>query len=70
MKQLKRPERPALSQGDDGSLPLAELKVRRRAQKECGQRIEALKMRIFRIAEQHMEQTVRLTRRWLSGDDE
>jgi hypothetical protein len=58
MKQPKPPDRPALS-------PPAELKARRRAQKEYTQRVETLKLRIFRITEQHMEQAVRLIRRWL-----
>ncbi|MDR2055688.1 MAG: flagellar M-ring protein FliF [Desulfovibrio sp.] len=69
MKQPKQPERPALSPPDNGGPSPAVLKARRRAQKECAQRIETLKMRIFRITEQHMEQAVRLVRRWFSDDD-
>jgi hypothetical protein len=69
MKQPKQPERPALSGGDGDASFLAELKARRRMQKECNQRIEELKMRIFRITERHMEQTVRLVHRWLADDE-
>jgi flagellar biosynthesis/type III secretory pathway M-ring protein FliF/YscJ len=68
MKLPKQPDRPALPP-DRGDPSLAELKARRRAQKECTQRIEALKTRIFRITERHMEQAVRLVRRWISNDD-
>ena len=66
MKQLKQPDRLTLSQGDNDAPALAELKARRRMQKEYSQRIETLNMRIFRITEQHMEQAVRLIHRWLS----
>jgi hypothetical protein len=69
MKQLKQPERPALSPPDGDGPSLAELKARRHAQKECIQRIETLKMRIFRITERHMAQAVRLVQRWITGDD-
>ena len=69
MKQLKQPDRLTLPQGDNDAPELAELKARRRMQKEYSQRIETLKMRIFRITEQHMEQAVRLIHRWLSDSD-
>jgi hypothetical protein len=69
MKQLKQLDRLALSGGDGDASSLAESKNRRRLQKECNQRIEELKMRIFRITERHMEQAIRLARRWLADND-
>lgn len=44
---------------------LAELKAIRLAQKATNQRVEELKMRLFRMTEQHMDQVVSLVRRWL-----
>ncbi|MDR2745066.1 MAG: flagellar M-ring protein FliF [Desulfovibrio sp.] len=69
MKQPKQPDRPGLPQPDRDGQSLAERKARRRAQKEYTQRIETFKTRIFRITDRHMEQAVRLIRRWLSDDD-
>ena len=43
--------------------------VVRLAQKETNQRVEELKLRLFRITEQHMDQAVRLIKRWLSDKD-
>ncbi|MDR1659492.1 MAG: flagellar M-ring protein FliF [Desulfovibrio sp.] len=68
MKLPKRPDRLTLSPPASDGLSLAELKVRRRAQKEYTRQIETLKMRILRITEQHTEQAVRLIQRWLSED--
>jgi flagellar biosynthesis/type III secretory pathway M-ring protein FliF/YscJ len=69
MKQPKRPDRSALPSSDGDGLSLAELKARRSAQKEYARRIETLKMRIFRVTEQHTERVVRLVRRWLSDNE-
>ena len=56
----------------DSPLPsdprLAELRAQRRAQKETNQRIEELKVRVIRFTEQHMEQAVRLIKRWLKEE--
>lgn len=53
--------------GEGGNVPsLAELKAIRLAQKATAQRVEELKLRLFRATEQHMDQAVRLIRRWLS----
>ena len=73
MKQLKpSPSRPSLLTGNEGgpaSSSLAQLKTLRRAQRETNQRVEELKLRLFRITEQHMDQAVRLIKRWLSDKD-
>ncbi len=44
---------------------LAELKEIRLARKATAQRVEDLKLRLFRMTEQHMDQAVSLIRRWL-----
>lgn len=69
MKQLKPNDNIALPRGQGGnSLSLEELKALRKARKETNQRVEELKQRLFRITEQHMEQVVRLIKRWLASD--
>ena len=53
--------------GSNSRLPsLAELKALRHAQKETNQRVEELKLRLYRFTEQHMDQAVHLIRRWLT----
>lgn len=53
--------------GNNSRLPsLAELKALRHAQKETNQRVEELKLRLYRFTEQHMDQAVHLIRRWLT----
>lgn len=73
MKQLKpSPSQTGLLTGKGNGLAsssLTQLKTLRRAQKETNQRVEELKLRLFRITEQHMDQAVRLIRRWLSDKD-
>ena len=60
----------ALPQGRGGNTPsLADLKALRKARKETNQRVEELKQRLFRITEQHMDQAIRLIRRWLASED-
>ena len=67
MKQLKPSENIALPRGQGGSpLSLAELRALRKARKETNERVEELKQRLFRITEQHMDQAIRLIRRWLA----
>ncbi|MBS6830189.1 MAG: flagellar M-ring protein FliF [Desulfovibrio sp.] len=68
MMKQQRPDLKSLPSGGGGTsrLPsLAELKALRHAQKETNQRVEELKLRLFHITEQHMDQAVRLIRRWL-----
>ena len=50
----------------ESSASLSQLKALRLAQKESNQRVEELKMRLFHITEQHMDQAVRLIKRWLA----
>ncbi len=47
---------------------LDELRAIRKAQKATNQRVEELKIRLFRITEQHMDQAVSLIRRWMEKD--
>lgn len=65
---MKQQERKALGSGG-GSLPpsLAELRALRLAQKATNQRVEELKMKLFRMTEQHMEQAVSLIRNWMDN---
>ena len=53
--------------GDGGkNLPsLADIKALRHAQKETNQRVEELKLRLFRMTDQHMDQAVNIIKRWL-----
>lgn len=64
----KDPARLAVESGAKNS-SLAQLKALRLAQKESNQRVEELKVRLFRITEQHMDQAVRLIKRWLSDKE-
>ncbi|MBD5647506.1 MAG: flagellar M-ring protein FliF [Desulfovibrio sp.] len=68
MKQ--EPKARALSQGKSGSSPaLADIRAIRLAQKATNQRVEELKLRLFRMTEQHMDQAVSLIRRWLKDPE-
>ena len=72
MKQLKpSPPQMGLSSGQGGvSTPaLSRLKALRLAQKETNQRVEELKLRLFRLTEHHMDQEIHLMKRWLSDKD-
>lgn len=65
MKQLEH-KTGALPRGGGGTPPsLSELRAIRLAQRATNQRVEELKMRLFRLTEQHMDQAVSLVRRWL-----
>lgn len=70
MKQ--EPKVRALSGGSKGGPQppaLADLRAIRLAQKATSQRVEELKLRVFRMTEQHMDQAVSLIRRWLRDED-
>lgn len=65
----KQQEPKALSK--NGPLPpeLAELKAIRVAQRATNQRVEELKLKLFRVTEQHMDQAISLIRRWMNKKD-
>lgn len=66
MKQLEHKQQ-AIAGG--GRTPaLSELRAIRLAQRATNQRVEELKLRLFRITEQHMDQAVSLIRRWMDSD--
>ncbi len=67
MKQL--PPKASNRQSTESSSTLSQLKALRLAQKESNQRVEELKMRLFHITEQHMDQAVRLIKRWLADKE-
>jgi len=51
-----------------GRLPsMADLRALRLAQRETNQRVEELKLKLLHVAEQHMDQAVRIIRRWMSN---
>ena len=67
MKQQEHNSK-AIGQGANNAPPsLAELKAIRLAQKAANQRLDDLKMKLFRISEQHMDQVVSLVRHWLDA---
>lgn len=68
MKQSEHKSAGALPGGGGGTPPsLAELKAIRLAQKATNRRVEELKLKLFRMTEQHMDQAVSLIRRWLDN---
>ena len=67
MKQL--PPKAQNRQLSESNSTLSQLKALRLAQKESNQRVEELKMRLFHITEQHMDQAVRLIKRWLADKE-
>ena len=67
MKQLKPNQ--ASRVPAESSATLSQLKALRLAQKESNQRVEELKMQLFHITEQHMDQAVRLIKRWLADKE-
>ncbi|WP_165072049.1 MULTISPECIES: flagellar M-ring protein FliF [unclassified Desulfovibrio] len=71
MKQQKSSQARLPSGGGAYSkLPdLAELRALRHAQKETNARVEELKLRLFRITEQHMDQAIRIIKRWLAQNE-
>ena len=68
MKQ-QVPPKPQNRQLTESNSTLSQLKALRLAQKESNQRVEELKMRLFHITEQHMDQAVRLIKRWLADKE-
>jgi hypothetical protein len=71
MMKQSAPKNSGLSSAQNGGkdTSLSQLKALRIAQKEGNHRVEELKMRVFRITEQHMDQAVRLIKRWLSDNE-
>ena len=67
MKQLKPNQAGRVPAESNASL--SQLKALRLAQKESNQRVEELKMRRGGGAEQHMDQAVRLIKRWLADKE-
>ncbi len=65
MKQLEPNKQMGIGLGNKSALSLTELKTLRKAQRETHQRVEELKMKLFRMTEQHMDQAVNLIRRWM-----
>lgn len=65
MKLPRRNSSPGFWDGEDTSFA-AQRRAARLAQKETNQRIEDLKLRLFRITEVHMDRAVRLIKRWLT----
>ncbi len=70
MKQSKQSKPEPMALGTGGAPPpsLAELRAIRLAQRATNQRVEELKMRLFRMTEQHMDQAVSLIRRWMDNE--
>ena len=60
MMKQQRPDLKSLPSGGRGTSRLPSL-----AEQETNQRVEELKLRLFHFTEQHMDQAVRLIRRWL-----
>lgn len=65
MKQLERKSSNLTPVNGSASRSLTELKAIRLAQKATNQRVEELKLKLFRLTEQHMDQVVSLVRDWL-----
>lgn len=63
-QERKQKAIPAAQEGVNAP-SLAELKEVRLARKATAQRVEDLKLRLFKMTEQHMDQAVCLIRRWL-----
>ncbi len=64
---MKQPGHKTKALGSGASAPpsLSELRSLRLAQRATNQRVEELKVRLFQLTEQNMEQTVSLIRRWM-----
>lgn len=64
---MREPDKKNLPAESLGGMPsLADLKALRLAQRETNRRVEELKLKLFHTTEQHMDQAVRLIRRWMS----
>ena len=66
MKPRQPNEQPTAGEGHVPSL--AELRAYRHAQKETNRRVEELRLRLFRMTEQHMDQAIRIIKRWMDAD--
>lgn len=64
MKQQERNKAITVSKGGNAQ-SLAELRAIRQSRRATSQRVEELKMKLFRLTEQHMDQAVNLIRRWM-----
>ena len=60
--------KPSVRLAENASPSLEELRAQRRERLETNRRVEDLKLRLLRITEQHMDQAVRLIRRWLRAE--
>lgn len=69
MKQQERKSQALGASGGAAPPSLSELRAIRLAQRATNQRVEELKLRLFRITEQHMDQAVSLIRRWMDKND-
>ncbi|HJA76012.1 MAG TPA: flagellar M-ring protein FliF [Candidatus Desulfovibrio gallistercoris] len=67
MKPKQPNVQPAAGEGHVPSL--AELRAYRHAQKETNRRVEELRLRLFRMTEQHMDQAIRIIKRWMDAAD-
>lgn len=64
-KQQERKSGPLPAVGGGTPPALAELRAMRMAQKATNQRVEELKLKLFRVTEQHMDQAISLIRKWM-----
>lgn len=62
---MKQQERKSVGSGVGTPPTLSELRNLRMQQRATNQRVEELKLRLFRLTERHMEQAVSLIRRWM-----
>lgn len=61
----------SLTSGEERIAPtLEELRIRRQERREVNKRVDELKLKLFRLTEGHMEQTIRVLRTWLSTKKE
>lgn len=67
MKQSERNNKQIGQGAGNAPASLSEIKALRLSQRAAAQRVDDLKMRLFRISEQHMDQVVSLVRRWMDN---
>ncbi|MBO4369068.1 MAG: flagellar M-ring protein FliF [Desulfovibrio sp.] len=56
--------------GNVSTTNLEELRAQHRERMQTNKRVDELKLRLLRITDHHMDQAVRLIRRWLRSDDD
>ncbi len=66
---VQQKPKPSVGQAENDAPSLEELRAQRRERVETNRRVEDLKLRLLRMTEQHMDQAVRLIRRWLRAED-